>query len=72
MDSILTQEMLMKVTGLRQRAALRRHLKRAGIPYRELGGRITTTIEAFNATLVGREKKKTGAPNLDALTAKGS
>lgn len=72
MDSILTQEMLMTVTGLRQRAALRRHLKRAGIPYRELGGRITTTVEAFNATLVGREKNKTRGPNLDALTTKGS
>lgn len=71
-DGILTQSDLMEVTGLRQRAALRRHLKRAGIPYRELGGRITTTVEAFNATLVGREKNKARAPNLDALTAKGT
>lgn len=67
MDGILTQERLMQVTGLRQKAALRRHLRRAGIPYRELGGRITTTVEAFNATLVGREKNKARAPNLDAL-----
>lgn len=72
MDSILTEERLMELAGLRQRAALRRHLRKAGIPYRELGGRITTTVEAFNATLVGREKKKAGAPNLDHLTAKGS
>lgn len=73
MDSILTQEMLMKVTGLRQRAALRRHLKRAGIPYRELGGRITTTVEAFNATLVGRAKnKEPWRPNFDHSAGKRS
>ena len=67
MDGILTQERLMEVTGLRQKAALRRHLKRAGIPYRELGGRITTTVEAFNATLVGRGNAKRKEPNLGAL-----
>lgn len=67
MDGILTQERLMEVTGLRQRAALRRHLRRAGIPYRELGGKITTTVEAFNATLVGRAKNKKAEPNFGAL-----
>jgi hypothetical protein len=68
---ILTQDKLLEITGLRQKAALARHLRKAGIPYRELGGRITTTVEAFNATLVGREKNKGRGPNLDALTAKG-
>ena len=67
MDAILTQERLMELSGLRQKAALRRHLKRAGIPYRELGGRITTTVEAFNATLVGRGNTKRKEPNLGAL-----
>jgi hypothetical protein len=69
---ILTQEKLLEITGLRQRAALRRHLKKAGIPFREIGGRILTTVEAFNAVLVGREKNKARGPNLDALTAKGT
>jgi hypothetical protein len=72
MDSILTEERLMELAGLRQRAALRRHLRKAGIPFRELGGRITTTVEAFNATLVGREKNKGRGPNLDALTAQST
>lgn len=69
---ILTQDKLLEITGLRQKAALRRHLRKAGIPFREIGGRITSTEDAFSAILVGREKKKAGGPNLDALTAKGS
>jgi hypothetical protein len=71
LDGILTQERLMELAGLRQKSALRRHLRKAGIPFREIGGRILTTVEAFNATLVGREKNKGRGPNLDALTAKG-
>jgi hypothetical protein len=62
---ILTEAKLLRLCGLKQRAALRRHLKRAGIPYRELGGRITTTEQAFTDTLSGRAKKKKGI-NLDA------
>jgi hypothetical protein len=68
MGGVLSQEMLLKLTGLHQKAALRRHLKRAGIPFREIGGRILTTEEAFTATLVGRGKKKK-EPNWDALNA---
>lgn len=64
--SVLTQATLLEITGLRQKAALRRHLRRAGIPFREINGRITTTEEAFTATLVGRDKKKAG-PRLDAI-----
>lgn len=66
MDGIIGQDRLMELTGLRQKAALRRHLRRAGIPYREIGGRILTTEEAFTATLVGRAKKKKG-PNWSAV-----
>jgi hypothetical protein len=66
-STILTQSQLFELTGLRQKAALRRHLRRAGVPYREIGGRILTTEEAFTATLVGRGKPTKG-PNLDALT----
>jgi hypothetical protein len=58
MDSIITQERLMEVTGLRQKAALRRHLKRAGIVFREVNGRILTTQGALDASLVGHAKKK--------------
>jgi hypothetical protein len=65
--TILTQEALLALTGLKQKAALRRHLRRASIPFRELGGRITTTEEAFTAILVGRAKNKKAEPNWAAL-----
>lgn len=68
---ILTQDKLLEITGLRQKAALRRHLRKAQIPFREIGGRITTTEDAFTEALAGREKNKRRGPNLDALTAKG-
>lgn len=67
MDGIISQERLSELTGLRQKAALRRHLRRAGIPFREVGGRILTTEDAFTATLTGRAKNKKTAPNWDAL-----
>ena len=69
---IVTQERLLKLAGLTQKAALRRHLRKSHIPFRELNGRIFTTQAAIDAAMVGREKKKLGAPNLDAITAKGS
>jgi len=70
--TILTQEALLALTGLKQKAALRRHLRRAGIPFKELNGRILTTQTALDAALVGREKNQKRGPSLDAITAKGS
>lgn len=67
--TVLTQAALLELTGLRQKAALRRHLKRAGIPFREIGGRILTTEAAFDAALSGREKKK-NEPNWGAADAR--
>ena len=67
-DGVLSQSRLFELTGLRQKAALRKHLRRAGVPFREINGRILTTEEAFTATLIGRAKKTRG-PNLEALTA---
>lgn len=64
---VLEQDDLLRLTGLRQKAALRRHLRKAGIPFRELNGRITTTEEALTAALVGRDKKKKTGPNLNAI-----
>lgn len=66
---IVSQDELLQLTGLRQKAALRRHLRRAGIPFREIGGRITTTVAAFDAALIGREKKK-NEPNWGATDAR--
>ena len=63
-DGLIAQDRLLEMTGLRQKAALRRHLKRAGIPFREVAGKIVTTEEAITATLTGRAKKKKAAePN---------
>jgi hypothetical protein len=62
----------MALVGVRQKAALRRHLRRAHIPFHETNGRIWTTEEAINAPLVGREKKEKRGPNLDAIAAKSS
>lgn len=70
-DTVLTEERLIEIAGLRGKArpqaALRRALRKAGIPFRELGGRITTTEEAFTATLVGRAKKKKTGINWDGI-----
>lgn len=71
-DGIISQDRLMELTGLRQKAALRRHLRRAGIPFREINGRILTTEDAFTAAMVGRNAKKKTGPNLDALAGKSS
>lgn len=66
MDGLISQDRLLELTGLRQKAALRRHLKRAGVPYKEIGGKILTTEDAFTSAMVGRAKQKKG-PNWNAL-----
>ena len=68
---IVTQDKLLELAGLRQKAALRRHLRKACIPFKEMNGRIFTTQAALDAAMVGREKNRTKGPNLDAITAKG-
>lgn len=66
MDGILTQERLMEITGLRQRAALRRHLRKAGIPFKEVRGVLFTTQGALDAAMVGHAKKAKNTPNWNA------
>ncbi len=72
MDSIISQERLMELAGVAQKAALRRHLRRAGIPFKELNGRILTTQGALDAAMVGRAKNNKRGPDLDAITSKGA
>lgn len=55
----------MELAGVVQKAALRRHLRRAGIPFKELNGRILTTQSALDAAMVGHAKKK-ATPNWNA------
>jgi hypothetical protein len=71
-DSIIEQPRLMEITGIRQKAALRKALRRAFIPFKEVNGRIFTTQAALDAAMVGREKQTKRGPNLDAITAKSS
>jgi hypothetical protein len=67
MDSIITQERLMELTKLRQKAALRKALRRAGIPFKECAGVIFTTQGALDAAMVGHAKTKRSEPNFGAL-----
>jgi predicted nucleotidyltransferase len=69
--TVLEQSDLMRLTGLRQKAALRRHLRKAGIPFKEAGGVIFTTQGALDAAMVGREKTNRKGPDLNAITTKG-
>ena len=64
-DSIIEEPRLMKLARVTQRAALRRHLRKAHIPFKELNGRIFTTQAALDAAMVGRAKKK-ATPNWNA------
>lgn len=65
---LVTQEQLLELTGLRQKAALRRHLKAAGVPFKEIAGRILTTEDALTASMVANrgKKKRRKEPNWDA------
>ena len=63
---VIDQDALLKLAGLQRKGALRRHLKKAGIPFKEINGRILTTEEALTASLVGRAQKKK-SPNFAAL-----
>ncbi|TDJ28432.1 MAG: DUF4224 domain-containing protein [Gammaproteobacteria bacterium] len=63
---MIGQDELMDLAGLKQKSALRRHLKKAGIPFTELNGRLLTTEEALTSSLVGRARKKR-QPNFGAL-----
>lgn len=71
-DGIIDEAELMRLTRAKQRAALRSRLRKARIPFFDTGGNIWTTVDAVNATLVGREKNQKRGPNLDAITAKSS
>lgn len=68
-DGIIEQDRLMKLAGVAQKAALRRHLRKAGIPFKELNGNILTTQAALDAAMVGHARKTKG-PDLDAITTK--
>lgn len=68
MGLIVNQVELAKLAKLEpgSKAALKKHLKRAGIPFRELNGNLFTTVDAMTATLVGRASKRKAEPDWDA------
>ena len=63
---LIDHECIQKITGLKQTAAIKRALKKAGLPFKETNGRLFSTEEAWTAAQVGRAKKKKG-PNFEAL-----
>ncbi len=67
MDSIIEQSRLAELLKLKpnQKAALRRALRRAGIPFKEARGVIFTTQAVLDASMVGNAKKK-NTPNWNA------
>ena len=67
MDGIIDQSRLLGISGLKNKAALRKHLRRAGIPFKELNGRLFTTQSALDAAMVGHAKSKRKEPNFGAL-----
>ena len=67
MDGLIGEERLMEVTGCKQRGALSRHLRKAGIPFKVVNGHILSTEAAITAALVGRTNAKKKGPNFDAV-----
>ena len=63
-DGIITHERLLEIAGLEPTArvsTLRKALRQAGLPFKEVGGRLVSTEQAFTAALVGHAKEKRGA-----------
>ena len=55
---LIDHEHIQRVTGLKQTAAMKRALKRAGLPFREANGRLFSTEAAWTNAQAGRAKKK--------------
>ncbi len=66
---IIDQDTLLALADLKTPGALQRHLRKAGIPFKILNGRIITTEEALTASLIGRAKPTKG-PNFAAVAPK--
>ena len=69
--SLVTHEQLLDLAKLpptTRISTLRKALRRAGVPFKELAGRVFTTEQAITAALTshGKQSKKPG-PNWDAL-----
>lgn len=67
MSTIVTAQELMTLFRLKQRAALRRHLRKSGIPFKEVNGVIFTTQNTLDAAMVGHAKKKKAGVNWDGI-----
>ncbi len=69
--SIITHERLLEISGLSGQArtsTLKKALKRAGIPFRDIAGKVFTTEDALTEVLSGHAKKtKQSRPNWNAL-----
>ena len=66
-SAIIDHDELSAMTGLSQTAALKRHLRKAGILYKEANGRLFMTTDALTQSIMGRAKRRRTEPNCAAL-----
>ncbi len=66
-SAIIDHDELSAMTGLSQTAALKRHLRKAGIRVKEANGRLFTTTDALTESIMGRSKRRKTAPNFAAF-----
>ncbi len=67
---MIKHEEIQEALGLKQTGAMKRALKKAGLPFKEVNGRLLAMNDAWTAAQVGRAKKKKG-PNFEALARQG-
>ena len=63
---LINHEHIQEVTGLKQTGAMKRALKKAGLPFKEANGRLFSTEEAWTAAQIGRARGKK-RPDFEAL-----
>ncbi len=66
-SAIIDHDELSAMTGLSQMAALKRHLRKAGVRVKEVNGKLFTTTDALTESIMGRAKGQKVGPNFDSL-----
>ncbi len=66
-SAIIDHDELSAMTGLSQMAALKRHLRKAGVRVKEVNGKLFTTTDALTESIMGRAKGQKVGPNWTAL-----
>ena len=66
-SAIIDHDELSAMTGLSQTAAIKRHLRKAGVRVKEVNGRLFTTTAALTESIMGHAKWQKVGPNWAAL-----